>query len=313
MHRRAFLASLGAIVVVGCGDGGEDEPAPSSTAQGTSTSQPSPATATATPSPTAPPATPTPEPAKTEAPRVAQLEPTGFPIDRNTRLGIVTGALGSRVIRWGEGPLAADYSREDQPSSDPVRANRAGWNARTHYEYEGHPAADWYIPSGTPVVATMDGLATLLINTVSNPFDVYGVSREAYIGNPDRSRAPISPFPGPGGGQGVFVRIQNDIYRTDYAHLEVAPTVDVVDPAAFHAGYSPGFDYAAKFAALRDFRTATAVAAWQVRKGDLIGYTGDSGYSEAPHLHYAIRPAGSEKALCPTNEPGFENSGWLFR
>lgn len=229
------------------------------------------------------------------------------------RTGIVTGAVGSRVIRWGEGARVGEYSREDQPSNDADRANRCGWNARTHFEYEGQPAVDWYVVPGTPVLATTDGTATLLINTVSNPFDVYGVSREAYIGDPDRSRAPISPFPGPGGGQGVFVRIENSQYRTDYAHLEIGASLKVVPNGAYLANYSASFDYATAFSEVRDFRTATLIATWEVRKGDVVGFTGDSGYSEAPHLHYAIRPAGEMNALCPTTEQGFANNGWLLK
>lgn len=312
MKRRVFLVSIGSFVVVGCSDSKDGAPKPTVTpiesTLGTATSA-----ATASPTPTATPSpAPTSTPTATPAP-VSRLEPYGFPLDPVTRTGLVTGMVGSRTIRWGEGPAALAYSRDDQPSDDPDRANRCGWNARTHLEYEGQPAVDWYIPAGTPVVATMDGTATLLINTVSNPFDVYGVSREAYVGDPDRSRAPISPFPGPGGGQGVFVRIQNEQFRTDSAHFEIGQTTSVVPKDAFLGGYSASFDYAGTFAALRDFRLATAVASWAVRAGDVIGFSGDSGYSEAPHLHYAIRPAGSENALCPTNEPGFSDKGWLFR
>lgn len=262
--------------------------------------------ATATlPSPTA---TSTPAP-----PRDPQL-PTGFPLDPATRLGLVRGEVGSRELAWGEGPRALEYSRDDQPSADQVRANRSGWNARVHAEYEGQPAVDWYIPAGTPVLATMEGTATLLVNTVSNPFDSYGVSREPYIGNPDRARAPISPFPGPGGGQGVFARVTNARYRTDYAHLDLAATLRVVPRDAFLAGFAPDAPaLSARFGPLRDFRLATAIAQWPVGPGDVIGMSGDTGYSEAPHLHYAIRPAASEDALCPTLEPGFDDAGWLFR
>ncbi len=236
----------------------------------------------------------------------------GFPIDPGTRLGVVTGAVGSRVITWGAGPAADDYSRDEQVSDDPARANRCGWNARVHREYEGQPAIDWYVRA-VPVVATMDGTATLLINTVSNAFDVYGVAREPYIGNPDRARAPVSPFPGPGGGQGVFVRITNAAYRADFAHLEIEGTVAEVPRAAWLAGFEADAAMLARqFAPLRDFRVATAVARWEVRRGDVIGVTGDSGYSEAPHLHYAIRPALEENALCPTREAGFSRAGWLF-
>lgn len=309
MRRRTFLISAGSLLLFGCGDrrAPADPTTPSPTA--------SPGTPPPSASPTeAIPATPTPSPAPTATPvPPRRLEPAGFPIDSATRVGLVTGPTGSREVRWGEGPAAFDYSREDQPSADPARANAGGWNARVHVEYEGQPAVDWYLPAGTPVVATMDGTATLFINTVANPFDVYAVSREPYIGNPDRARAPVSPFPGPGGGQGVFVRIVNSEFRVDAAHLDLVPTLGVVPAAAFLAPYTRSFDYASAFAVLRDFRVATAVATWSVTRGDVVGFTGDTGYSEAPHLHYAIRRAGSANALCPTLEPGFNDAGWLFR
>jgi murein DD-endopeptidase MepM/ murein hydrolase activator NlpD len=240
-------------------------------------------------------------------------QPAGFPFDPGLRLGLVVGEPGSRTFAWGEGPDALAYSRDDQPSDDPVRANRCGWNARVHVEYEGQPAVDWYIPVGTPIQATMDGTATLLVNTVSNAFDVYGVSREPYIGNPDRGRAPISPFPGVGGGQGAFVRIQNGGFVTDSAHLELLSTLRVVPVDAYIQGYSAATDYASVFGPLRDFRVATAVARWEVKRGDVIGFSGDSGYSEAPHLHYTVRRAGAANLLCPTAEAGFADGGWLFR
>ncbi|MBI5947079.1 MAG: hypothetical protein HY875_02955 [Chloroflexi bacterium] len=205
------------------------------------------------------------------------------------------------------------YSRDDQPSDDPVRANRCGWNARVHVEYEGQPAVDWYLPAGTEVVATMDGTATLLVNTMSNPFDVYRVSREPYLGDPDRPRAPIVPFPGPGGGQGVFVRVENSRFVTQYAHLDLGRTLASVPVGAFLAGFGPGSDFATLFAPLREFRVATAIARWELRRGERIGATGDSGYSEAPHLHYTIRRTEAVNLLSPTAEPGFEDAGWLFK
>lgn len=310
LSRRRFLAGvtgLAAAAIAGCGDGDSDQVTP------TPTPTPSP---TEPPSPTAPPTdtpTPSPTPTPTIPPPTNRLEPTGFPLDPNSRLGIVVGDVGSRTIAWGEGPTALEYSRDDQPSDDPVVANRCGWCARVHVEYEGQPACDWYIPVGTPIIATMDGIATLLVNTTSNPFDVYGVSREPYIGNPDRSRAPVSAFPGPGGGQGVFVTVVNDAFRTDYAHLDLAMTLQLVPDGAFVDGYSRERDLVAEFAPLRDFRIATAIARWPVQKGDIIGYSADTGYSEAPHLHYTIRRAGSANLLCPTTEPGFADSGWLMK
>lgn len=317
VSRRVLLSWLPAAAFAACGGRSETPPVtstplptlppgttlvPSATASATAF-----APNTATPSPS-----PVPTASATATATADPLLPVGFPIDPGTRLGMVTGAVGARTIAWGAGPGAEEYSRTEQPLGDPERANRCGWNARLHVEYEGQPAVDWYVRA-VPVTATMDGTATLLINTVANPFEVYGVPREAYIGNPDRARAPVSPFPGPGGGQGVFVRIENAAYRTDSAHLDLAPTLAYVPKDAWLSGYAADAGALSRqFAALRDFRTATAIARWNVKRGDVIGVTGDTGYSEAPHLHYAIRPAGQENALCPTREAGFSRSGWLF-
>jgi hypothetical protein len=241
------------------------------------------------------------------------VEPAGLPIAASLRLGLVTGEAVSRTIVWGDGPEALAYSRDDQISGDPVRANRSGWNCRVHQEYEGRPAVDWYIPVGTPVRATLDGVATLNLISLTNAFDFYGEDREPYIGNPDRAHAPLSPFPGPGGGKGVFIEIANDAFVTEYAHLDFTPTLGLVPEGAFLAGFSRSTDYAAMFSKMRAFDDVTAIARWRVRAGDIIGYSGDSGYSEAPHLHYTVRRAGSPALLCPTNEAGFNDGGWLFR
>ena len=279
-----------------CGGGGRPAhtpaPGPSQTA-----------TASSVPSPSA-----TPAPTVTEPAPV--IEPLGFPIDPALRLGLVSA---DRTITWGAGPEALAYSRDDQPSADAERANRSGWNCRVHVEYEGQPAVDWYVPAGTPVYATMDGAATLYVITVANAFDEYGVDRAPYAGNPDRALAPVAPFPGPGGGKGVFVRIENDGYVTEYAHLDLARTVGVAPAGSFLAGYSATSDYGALFAALRDYRDATPIASWPVRRGDVVGMSGDAGYSEAPHLHYTVRRAGNNTLLCPTSEAGFADGGWLLR
>ena len=55
------------------------------------------------------------------------------------------------------------------------------------------------------------------------------------------------------------------------------------------------------------------IATWQVRRGDVVGFTGDAGYSEAPHLHYAITRRSDGAALCATGEAGFADNGWLLR
>jgi hypothetical protein len=248
----------------------------------------------------------------TVTPRRPVLEPAGFPIEPETRLGEVTGPAGNRTIAWESDLTALAYSRDDQPSGDPNVANSGGWNCRLHLEYEARPAVDWYIPEGTPVRATLDGNATLYVITTSNAFETYGVEREPYLGNPDRARAPLSPFPGPGGGKGVFVEVANEAFVAECAHLDLRPTLEVVPPGAYLVGFSAGFDFAGTFSAMRAFDNVTPVARWQVHAGDVVGYSGDTGYSEAPHLHYTVRRAGGG-LLCPTTEAGFSDGGWLFR
>ncbi len=258
-------------------------------------------------SPTAPPLTAT--PAATTEPEAA-LEPLGFPIDPALRLGL---AGADRTITWGAGPDALSYSRDDQTSGDPARAGRSGWNCRVHVEYEGQPAIDWYIPIGTPIRATMDGTATLSVITVANAFDYYAVDRAPYVGEPDRANAPRAPFPGPGGDQGVLVRIDNDSFSTEYAHLHLSQTIALLPEESFLKDYHPSFDYDTRFAAMRDHRDSTPIARWPVHRGDVIGMSGDAGYSEAPHLHYAVRRVGSDALSCPTTEADFSDGGWLFR
>jgi hypothetical protein len=198
-----------------------------------------------------------------------------------------------------------------QTSPDSDAANRYGWNCRTHVEYEGAPAVDWYVPAGTPVFAMLGGEATLYINTYANGFDHYGVDREPYLGNPDRARAPVSPFTGPGGGMGVYVSVESapsdGRYRAEYGHLLLEPTLANVPPQYFLGD----FDYRTEFAAPR--ASAVPVAMWKVHRGDVIGYTGDAGYSEAPHLHYTVTRLTDGAQLCPTAESGFVDGGWLER
>jgi murein DD-endopeptidase MepM/ murein hydrolase activator NlpD len=225
---------------------------------------------------------------------------------------VVTGPAGARWIAWDEGPTVEEYSRHDQVSQDPERANQAGWNCRTHVEYEGSAAVDWYIPEGTPLIATMDGTATLYVNTVANAFDYYGVDPEPYLGDPDRARAPRGPFPGPGGGMGVFVRIANEGFVVDYGHLDISATLTIVPGEAFLGTFSAAYGFGEAYRVPRDFRQADAVARWAVEQGDVVGYSGDAGYSEAPHLHYVVRRQGGP-ALCPTDEAGFDDGGWLWR
>jgi hypothetical protein len=239
--------------------------------------------------------------------------PNGFPIDPDTHLGVVVGGVGSRQLVFdGSGPVAYEYALNDQPSGEPERANRAGWNCDTHYEYESAPAVDFYIPDGTPIVSTMVGTATLFAISNVNDFDRYDVDREPYIGDPDRSRAPYNPFPGPSSGLGVYVHVENAEYVTEYGHLNIAQSVDVVPSSAFVDDWSAATNYDDYFHDVPQPRFATIIAQWDVENGDVIGMSGDSGYSEGAHLHYTVNRVG-QPLRCPTNEAGYTDGGWLFR
>jgi hypothetical protein len=241
------------------------------------------------------------------------LQPIGYPLNPDAPTDEVQGPVGARVVAPRAGVTVRETSEHLQVSADPVRANQDGWDCRVHVEYEGQPAVDWYVQAGEPVLATIDGHATLVVNTVTNAFDYYGVAREPYLGNPDRLRAPISPFPGPGGGMGVYVSISNDEFRIDLGHLSLDSTIANVPPDAFVAPYSAAFDYISAFAVPRAVSAGDVLAQWDVRRGDTVGYTGDSGYSEAPHLHYAITRRTDGQRLCASEEAGFVDGGWLAR
>jgi hypothetical protein len=300
----AIIAFLTAAAVAACRSGGPASPSP----------EPPPAETAARSTPAPPPATPStaPAPEPTSTAGAGPSLPVGFPLDPALRTDMVVGTYGARQVLVGQGPPAREVSADLQASGDRERANGSGWDCRTHVEYEGAPAVDWYVQPGAAVRATMDGDVLIIINTVANAFEYYGVPRDPYLGDPDRSRAPLSPFPGPGGGMGVYASVINDRYRTDYGHLDLDRTIANVPDGAFAAGFSRGDDYRARFAVPQPVTSGSIVAQWRVRRGDVIGFTGDSGYSEAPHLHYQVTDRASGAKRCPTREPGFAAGGWLF-
>lgn len=306
---RLIAGALAGVAIAACG-GGEVSVSPDASGSAVPSR-----TATITPTPKAPTGAVTPV-ASVSAPATESGAPApgphGFPVDPTTVLGVVEGQAGSRQLVFGDGPTALDYALNDQPSSDQVAANRSGWNCQTHYEYEGAPGVDFYIPVGTPILATMDGTATLNIISVNNDFDRYNIDREPYIGYPDRNQAPYSPFPGPSSGLGVYVHIENADFSADYGHMDIGETIAVVPGQAYINGYSPSSDYASLFARVPEPRVTATIAQWQVHNGDVIGMSGDSGYSEGPHIHYQLRRTGGP-LRCPTNEAGFTDGGWLFK
>ncbi len=254
-------------------------------------------------------APPTPAPTSTTPVRLG--EPLGLPLDPVQRVGWVDYGDTARTLIWDSGTTALTYTRDYQSGDDELAANAGGWNCRVHVAYEDRPAVDWYIPVGTPIRATMDGTATLYAITTTNAFDHYGVSRAPYTGFPSPAAA-VSPFPGPGGGKGVFVAVHNQDFVTESAHLALDLTLAIVPREAYLPGFEGGAGLSGRFAPMRSYLDATAIASWPVRRGDIIGFSGDSGYSEAPHLHYTIRRAGGG-LLCPTAEAGFADGGWLLR
>ena len=288
------LAAALALALFACGDDAAPGSSPS----------PSPAARTSATQTAAPASTPTPSPTS------GLLR---FPIDPQTALGEVVGEIGSRTVSFGAaGPTAYDYARNDQPSHDPRVANGSGWNCRTHFEYEGIAAVDFYIAEGTPIHSTTGGTARLYTVSTQNDFDRYGVDREPYLGDPDRARAPLNPFPGPTAGLAVYVVVEGEGFLTEYGHLDLERTADAVRDGAYSDGFSTESNWAALFGEVSLPRPRTLIAEWQVRRGDIVGYSGDAGYSEAPHLHYTIKHEGGD-LLCPTDESGFADGGWLFR
>jgi hypothetical protein len=227
------------------------------------------------------------------------------------RVEIVNGR--KRVVEpAADGPDIATVSREifSRPANDEV-ANRYGWNCRTHQRYEdGYPAVDWYLPEGTPVYAVMDGEAELVIITVTNSFEYYRVDPTLYLGLP-AANVPIYSFSGPSGGMGVYVSVFDGVLKAEAGHLELDRTVLNVPVSAWIAPYTPLTNFRQVFARPRGPRDGTVVARWRVRRGDVIGYVGNTGYSDVSHLHYQIITPDRNTKYCPSAEP-LPFAGWLF-
>src|SRR3990172_12709115 len=107
---RARFPLIAALLLTLASACGGDDPSPSATAS------PPGATVTRTPA-----ASPSPSQTASTGTPGASIhpgpagQPLGFPIAPTTRLGLVSGSLGSRSLDWGGGPEAPAYSRDAQP------------------------------------------------------------------------------------------------------------------------------------------------------------------------------------------------------
>lgn len=259
------------------------------------------------------PAMASPQTAASPSPTVSPNEPVGFPLAPNLRPSRVLDTPQGRTVAppAENGPTAVDVARTYQTRlENDLEANRFGWNCRLHNTYEGAPAVDWYLPLGTPVLATMRGQAELYVITTVNSFDYYGVDPHVLLGLPPSSQSRY-PFPGPSGGMGVFVSILNGPLRAEYGHLDLTRTLASVPSTAFIAPYGKAYGYDAAFNRPLNPDQGTVVARWQVNRGDTVGFVGNNGYSDVSHLHYQIITPDRRTKYCPTNED-FPLSGWLF-
>lgn len=121
---------------------------------------------------------------------------------------------------------------------------------------------------------------------------------------------------------GVYEKVRGDRQHTgvDYACPEGTPLIACFDGEALFKTKDDGngagnrvhvFDYKrglrASYFHLRDFTDDKKAKA--VKKGDLLGWSGNTGHSSGPHLHFEIRRLSDSEPLRPYLDTEFDHAG----
>lgn len=155
-------------------------------------------------------------------------------------------------------------------------------NAQSNY-----PKGDFISPVEFPMLLS-GTFAELRGNHFHSGIDIrtQGVEGKKILACADGyvSRIRISPF---GFGKTVYITHPND-YSTVYAHL---------------SGFNPEIDAWSKAEQYRleqfDVDLFPQAGLIKVKQGDVIGYSGNSGSSQGPHLHFEIRDSKTERPFNP--------------
>lgn len=152
---------------------------------------------------------------------------------------------------------------------------------------QSYPKDDFIAPVEFPMLLS-GTFAELRSNHFHSGIDIrtQGVEGKKILACADGyvSRIRISPF---GFGKTVYITHPNG-YSTVYAHLSgFNPEI---------AAWSRAEQYRMEQFDVDLFPEAGLI---QVKQGDVIGYSGNSGSSQGPHLHFEIRDSGTERPVNP--------------